>query len=98
MNGWAKPEPNKKVGFNWITNFHECEGKESGNYTRVSAQKSDAQCSSESVVTTFGALIPYKPNGEKAVIKLSTLASSRYPAGGQTLIYQVKIFKFSIFT
>ena len=86
MNGWSKPEPNNKLGFNWITTFHDCVGKDSGNYTRVSAQESDAQCSANSVKTTFGALIASKSNGEKAVIKLSTLASSRYPDGGQALI------------
>ena len=64
---------------------NQCVGKDAINFTTIGVLESDAQCSPNSVVTTLLKIIANKDNGEKAVINISTLASSSYPAGGQLL-------------
>ena len=54
------------------------------SYSQIATQESDDQCTQDSIVTPFSTLIANKVNGEKDIIGLSILASSRYPDGGQT--------------
>ena len=85
--GWGKPEPSPKVSLIWIGSFPECEAEkveDVKSYSLVGTQESDAQCTENSVVTTFRTLIANNANGEKVIIGLSNLARSRYPDGGLT--------------
>ena len=75
----AEPSP-KSNNFIWIGSYPECEAEGLQgvkSLTSVETQTSDAQCSHDSVVSTFGTLIANKANGEKATIGLSLLAKSR---------------------
>ena len=77
----ANPEPTKRNTFIFILNFNECEGKDSGNYTLLDTDESDAQCSPGSIVSTFSGMIAHKPNGDKMVINLVGLSAAIYPGG-----------------
>ena len=55
-NGWAKSEPENRVGWVFQGQYDNCEGKDSGNYTQIIVQTSDAQCTN-SDVRTLGLLI-----------------------------------------
>ena len=76
--------------------FKDCKGKDSGNYSVVNVQTSDAQCTQDSIVATFGALIATKANGKKAIINLANLAKSRYPAGGEIHLYHGDFYDLRI--
>ena len=86
--GWGKAEPSpSKVELLWIGSFPECEAEGLQgvkSLTTVGTEKSDAQCTQKSIVTTSFSLIANKVNGEKDIIGLAGLADSRYPDGGQT--------------
>ena len=78
----ANPGPTKKNNFLWLGFYKDCEGKDSGNYSIVITQTSDAQCTQDSIVSTFGILFATKTNGQKTIINFVNLATSRYPAVG----------------
>ena len=87
--GVANPEPTKKNTFIFILNFNECEGKDSGNYTLLDTDASDAQCSPGSVVGTFNGIIAHKDNGEKESINLVGLSAAIYSGGCEQYIHCV---------
>ena len=81
----------KKNSFVFVSIQNKCEGKDAIDFTTIGVLESDAQCSPNSVVTTLNKIIANKDNGEKAVINISTLASSSYPAGGQLLNWNFQL-------
>ena len=95
--GWAEPEQSPRVRFIWLSSYPECEGKDSGNYTVVAVDESDAQCSPNSIRGVDGYLIAWKANGERDVIYEQHLGfSSRYPAGGRINLPRIKIIFFNV--
>ena len=78
--------------------FNECEGKDSGNYTLLDTDESDAQCSPGSIVSTFSGMIAHKDNGDKKAINLVGLTAAIYPGGCHEFnldcFFQVNILKF----
>ena len=83
--GWAGAEPTKKNRILYVGIQNECEGKDSINLTVVGGQKSDAQCSLDSIVAIVFKLVTNKGKGESSVINISPLVSSQYSDGGQLL-------------
>ena len=69
-----------------LVNLNECEGKDSGNYTRVMTYEFSADCSSGTVLK-YNGIIETKANGEKSMIALSKLFWTEYPAGGKATYY-----------
>ena len=53
-------------------------------YSIAGAQTADAECSQESIDTKVRELIAYKSNKKRAVIHLETLATARFPDGGES--------------
>ena len=78
-----KSDQATKINFVALGHNTDCKGKDSRNYSLIATQESDAQCSQNSIVTKYFALIASKANGEKAVINFATLATLRYPDGGK---------------
>lgn len=84
-NGWAIAEQTKKNRVIWLANYDQCEGKDSGNYSRISVTELDAQCSESGATNLYQNLMVSKANGENAVLSLAPISSANYPAGGKKI-------------
>ena len=73
-----------------VGNFEQCEGKDASNYTYIASYTMDSDCKPGSGVGSGNDyLTACSPNGQKTVNSMKLLATSEYPAGGDSKIKNV---------